>query len=65
MQWNKKTRLTLPIMTAGDIVPCCQVEDCGAPLIYPNDRIYLWVRKQPDQIGEQIVVCCNCAEKFK
>lgn len=45
-------------------IPCCQIEDCGAPLPTLHDRIYLQVRDGRNSKPRQIVVCQNCAKRL-
>lgn len=47
------------------LVPVCQRESCGKPLRDPNDRVYLLVRGNIKDAGDQCVFCRSCASDIK
>ena len=47
------------------LVPVCQREGCNKHLHRPNERNYLWVRRDQYDRGTQIVVCDACAAEIK
>ncbi len=44
------------------IVPVCQREGCNKPLRF--NRVYLWIRRDGDVLGEQCVFCEECAAEI-
>lgn len=46
------------------IYRCCQREGCGKPL-RPQDEVVLWIKRDPQDHGEQCVFCQDCANDIQ